>query len=111
MIYYICIMRIRKPINIENEADTVLMAQVASALSHPIRIALLNYVKSKNTVRNDVCNKDLVAHFPYSQSSLSQHVKKLVEAQLFVVVYKDKYSFYSVNMNTLNRYIELLQSL
>jgi len=111
MICYLYIMRIRKPINIENEDETLFMAQIATALSHPIRIALLNYVKSKNTVRNDVCNKDLVAHFPYSQSSLSQHVKKLVDAQLFVVAYKDKYSFYSVNTDTLNKYVELLQSL
>ncbi len=104
-------MRIRKPLNIENEADTLFMAQVATALSHPVRLALLNYVKSKNTVRNDVCNKDLVAHFPYSQSSLSQHVKKLVDAHLFVVEYKEKYSFYSVNTNTLDKYLELLKAL
>lgn len=104
-------MRIRKQLNIENEESTLFLAQVGAALSHPVRIALFNYVKSKNTVRNDVCNKDLVAHFPYSQSSLSQHVKKLLDAQLLTVEYKEKYSFYSVNQDTFDKYLELLQGL
>ncbi len=102
-------MRIRKPINVEKEKDTVFMAKVSAALAHPVRIALLNYVSAKNSIRNDVCNKDLVENFNYSQSSMSQHVKKLVEADLFVVNYEDKFSFYSVNKKTLKRYLDLLQ--
>jgi ArsR family transcriptional regulator len=101
--------RIRKPINVEKEKDTVFMAKVSAALAHPVRVALLNYVSAKNSIRNDVCNKDLVENFNYSQSSMSQHVKKLVEADLFMVNYEEKFSFYSVNKKTLKKYLDLLQ--
>lgn len=104
-------MRIRKTVNIENQDTTIFMAQVANALSHPVRIALVNYVKSKNKVRNDVCNKDLVAYFDYSQSSLSQHVQKLVKAEILTVEYKDKFSLYSVNKETLKKYISLINKM
>jgi len=102
-------MRIRKPLNVEKEKGTLFMAKVASALSHPVRIALLNYVNAKNSVRNDVCNKDLVENFNYSQSSMSQHVKKLIEADLFEVKYEDKFSYYRVNKKTLKKYVALMQ--
>lgn len=104
-------MRIRKALNIENSEDAVFISRIASVFSHPVRIALFKYVKSKDTVRNDVCNKDLVEHFDYSQSSLSQHVKKLVEADLFTVIYKDKFSYYSVNKQTMSRFTSLLKEL
>lgn len=104
-------MKVRKVLNIENSEDAIFMAEIASALAHPVRVALYAYVKNKNIVRNDVCNKDLVAHFDYSQSSLSQHVKKLREANLFKVEYKDKFSFYSINEEVMAKYIQLLKEI
>ncbi|MEL6923369.1 MAG: ArsR family transcriptional regulator [Bacteroidota bacterium] len=104
-------MKVRKPINIEGEEAAVFVAQVADALAHPVRVALLHYVRWKATVRNDVCNKDLVANFDYSQSSLSQHVRKLKEAGLFKVEYKNRFSFYSVDEALLRRYLDTLRDL
>lgn len=101
---YICFVKIKKPINIEGSDNALFIARIADALSHPVRVALIHYVAAKNKVRNDVCNKDLVAHFPYSQSSLSQHVKKLREADLFMVDYIDKFSFYSVNHKAIKKF-------
>lgn len=108
---YLCFMKIKKPINIEGADRAIFIAKVADALSHPLRVALLHYVRNKSKVRNDVCNKDLVAHFPYSQSSLSQHIKKLKECDLFTVEYVDKFSFYSVNMKTLNAFMERIKEI
>ncbi|MEO0473668.1 MAG: ArsR family transcriptional regulator [Bacteroidota bacterium] len=104
-------MQIRKAINIEDSEEAIFIARIADVLSHPVRVALYRYVKEKNQVRNDVCNKDLVAHFPYSQSSLSQHIKKLREVGLFQVEYRDKFSFYSINQNMMDQYIQMIQSL
>lgn len=108
---YICMMKLKKALNIQHSERAMQIAKVADALSHPVRVALIAYVKQKNKVRNDICNKDLVEHFPYSQSSLSQHVKKLKEAGLFTVDYVDKFSFYSVNEQVLNRFLEAIESL
>ncbi len=104
-------MKIRKTLNIENSEDAIFVAEIANALAHPLRVALYAYVKNKNIVRNDVCNKDLVEHFDYSQSSLSQHVKKLREANLFKVEYRDKFSFYSINEEIMTKYIQLLKDI
>ncbi len=104
-------MKIRKELNIEDSENAIVLAKIADALAHPVRVALLHYVSSKKKLRNDVCNKDLVRHFPYSQSSLSQHVKKLKEANLFTVEYKDKFSFYSVNKKTLAAFKKGLSNL
>ncbi|MEM8899442.1 MAG: ArsR family transcriptional regulator [Bacteroidota bacterium] len=104
-------MKLKKEINIENSERAIKVAEVADALAHPLRVALIAYVKQKNTVRNDICNKDLVAYFPYSQSSLSQHIKKLRDANLFTVEYKDKFSFYSVNMKQIESFVEELKAL
>jgi len=104
-------MKIKKALNIEGSEEAMFMAKIADALSHPLRIALVHYVSKKNKVRNDVCNKDLVEHFPYSQSSLSQHVKKLKDAEVFKVEYVDKFSFYSVNKGTLKKFKKDLSAL
>ncbi len=103
-------MKVKKAFNIEGSEEAMMVAEVADALSHPLRVALVHYVSKKNRVRNDVCNKDLVEHFPYSQSSLSQHVKKLREANIFQVEYVDKFSFYSVNKKTLKEFRNALSA-
>lgn len=87
------------------------MAKIADALAHPVRVTLLKYVLHKKNVRNDVCNSDLVKIFDYSQSTISQHVKKLVNAGLFNIVKRDKFTLYSVNLDVLNSYIKQLESL
>ena len=104
-------MKIRKKVNIENSKEALFLSEISDAIAHPVRVALLAYVRNKNVVRNDVCNKDLVDHFDYSQSSLSQHVKKLKDCGLFDVTYQDKFSLYSVNEDLLNKYTQTLLSL
>ena len=48
--------------------------------------------------------------FPYAKTDrLANSLKALVEADLFIVNYEDKFSFYSVNKKTLQKYLDLLQ--
>jgi len=73
---------------------------LANSLAHPVRVALVRYLLNKNCgkgVDNETCNKDLVDLFPYSQSTISQHVKILKEAGVFLTEEKEKYTFYQVN--------------
>ena len=101
-------MRIRKPLSID-DPDILFIAKVAEALAHPVRVSILKYVLESNEVRNDICNSDLVSTFPYSQATLSQHVKKLKEADLFHIEQQDRFSMYRVNTDTLDRYSTLLK--
>ena len=101
----------KKELNIEGSETATLIATLADALSHPLRVSLIHYVSQKNSVRNDVCNKDLVEHFPYSQSSLSQHIKKLVDCGIFTVVYNNKFSFYSVNQQVMKKFLKAVSEI
>ena len=106
-------MRIRAEITSKyiNDADHK-VALVANALAHPLRAALVRYLSTKNYGRgvdNVTCNKDLVKMFDYSQSTVSQHVKILKEAGLFITESKDKFTFYTLNTALLEEFRESLK--
>lgn len=54
------------------------LANLAKALGHPARIAILEFLIRKNAC---ICN-DIVDELPLSQSTVSQHLKALKEAGL-----------------------------
>ncbi|MEO0570301.1 MAG: metalloregulator ArsR/SmtB family transcription factor [Bacteroidota bacterium] len=101
-------MRIRAEISSEyiNQTDCDI-AQIANALGHPVRVALVRYLSEKNNGRgvdNVTCNKDLVQMFDYSQSTISQHVKILKEAGLFLTEQHDKFTHYELNYELLQKF-------
>ena len=103
-------MRLRSSQALDDE-DLNFMAAVSDALGHPARLQILRYVMRESVVRNDICNKELVGIFPQSQATISQHVKKLVEANLFSVNRENGFSFYSVNRETLEKFTSCLNEL
>ncbi|MDH7445520.1 ArsR/SmtB family transcription factor [Aquimarina sp. 2201CG14-23] len=101
-------MRIRAEISSKyiNEEDHKI-ATIANALAHPLRVALVRYLSTKNSgegVDNVTCNKDLVDMFDYSQSTISQHVKILKDSGLFITESKDKFTYYYVNKELLKEF-------
>ena len=56
--------------------ETVRMAHLAKALSHPVRIMILQILAKKNTC---ICG-ELVELLPLAQSTVSQHLKELKRA-------------------------------
>ncbi len=90
------------------------MAEIANALSHPLRVALVRYLSTKDKgdgLDNATCNKDLVEMFDYSQSTMSQHVKILRDCGLFQVVRKDQFRYYFLNRELLNEFYDFLDRL
>lgn len=88
------------------------IAELSNALAHPVRVALVRYLREKNGgqgVDNVTCNKDLVALFGYSQSAISQHVKILKACGLFLSEKKDKYTHYFLNEELLAEFRNLIQ--
>lgn len=98
-------MRIRKDTDLLNEEEILLIADVSDALAHPVRVKLFNYIMVRNADRVDVCNGDLVRAFDYSQSTISQHMKKLVQSGLIHVKRDDKKSLYYANIGRLQMYL------
>ena len=88
------------------------IAALSNAFAHPVRVALVRYLREKNGgkgVDNITCNKDLVALFGYSQSAISQHVKILKESGLFLTEKQDKFTHYFLNQALLEEYRQLIE--
>lgn len=98
-------MRLRKESDDLQEKEILLMAQISDALAHPARIKLFRYIMKCNKERKSVCNKDLVSAFDYSQATISQHVKKLVDADLLQVKKQNRFSYYFVHLGTLQNFV------
>jgi DNA-binding transcriptional ArsR family regulator len=99
-------MRLRKELNELQEEEILLIAQVSDALAHPARIKIYRFIMKCNKDRVSVCNKDVVAAFDYSQATISQHIKKLIDAELVQVQKNDKFSMYYANFGILMKYLD-----
>ena len=62
----------------EFDTKEIRIAQLAKAMGHPARIAILNYLAPNNTC---ICG-DVVSELPLSQSTVSQHLKELKQVGL-----------------------------
>lgn len=103
-------MRIRKDSNEMLEDDILTMASISDALAHPVRIRLFRFIMARNKAMKQVCTKDLVDNFDYAQATISQHIKKLVDAGLIVRNKKDQFSYLFVNIGLLSKYIDIVKS-
>jgi ArsR family transcriptional regulator len=99
------LMRLRKTTGLLDETEAVLIADVSDALAHPARVKIYQFILEKNKDMIPVCNQDLVAAFEYSQSTISQHVKKLIDANLIQMKKQDKKSMYFANIGRLSQYL------
>ena len=75
-------MRLRKESDSMQDDEVLLIAQISDALAHPARINIYRLIMQCNKERTNICNKDVVAAFNYSQATVSQHIKKLVDSGL-----------------------------
>lgn len=98
-------MRLRKELDEMQEKDILLIARISDALAHPVRIKIFRYIMEENKARRQVCNKDLVRHFDYSQATISQHVRKLSDAGLVQVKKVERFSYYYVHLGVLHEYL------
>jgi len=62
----------------EFNADEIKAAEIAKALSHPARVAIIKFLAVQKSC---ICN-DIVEQLPLSQSTVSQHLKELKNAGL-----------------------------
>lgn len=103
-------MRIRKESDQFQEEEVLLIAKASDALAHPARVRIFRYIYNANMIREPICNKDVVQAFDYSQATVSQHIKKLVESELVHVERKDNFSYYYVNIGMLGRYLNAVKT-
>ena len=74
-------------------------ADVMRALGHPVRLSILRILAEK--AQNDCCCTDVTECLPLAQSTVSQHIKVLVDAGLVERSPKGTRNCYSVNTERL----------
>lgn len=95
-------MGLSKTEHFTNEQNT--MANIAKALGHPARIAILEFL-----LRSDRCIcGDIVEHLPLAQATISQHLRALKEAGLIKGTIEGASVCYCVNEETLGQLREYL---
>ncbi len=80
-----------------NTPEDAMAAARFAALAHPARLSILRWLSLHETCR---C-KDVVSSLPLAQSTVSQHLKVLVDAGLVVCDHKKPTSHYRLDRNAL----------
>lgn len=83
------------------------LAAFAKALSHPARIAILKVLAQKNEC---ICG-EIVEVLPLAQSTVSQHLKELVNAGLITGSVDGPRSCYCINWKTFEKFNDDFTSL
>ena len=97
-------MRIRRESELLDD-EIELVATVSDALAHPVRIRIYQYVMQCNRNLVPVYNKTLCEELGYAQATISQHVKKLVDAGLLQTKKEDRYTMFYANIGMLSGYL------
>lgn len=79
------------------EADELELANIAKALSHPARIAILKVLSDGQCICGDIVDR-----LPLSQSTVSQHLKELKSAGLIKGEIDGPRVCYCLNTDILN---------
>ena len=80
--------------------EQIEMANLARALGHPARIAIMDYLASVDTC---ICG-DIVDELPLAQSTVSQHLKELRNAELIQGTIEGNAICYCINTETLQKF-------
>src|SRR5690606_26616275 len=75
------------------------LAREFNALAHPARIQILRYLSSAD----GCCCKDVVGQFGLAQSTVSQHLKILVDAGFLRMRQDGQKSRYAINQEAMQR--------
>ena len=84
--------------------NEIKLADWHKSLAHPARIAILKVIAEKNE-----CNcAELVNTFQLAQSTISQHLKALVNSELIILRHHGTQSVYSLNKKNFQHFLKLL---
>jgi|CXWK01.1.fsa_nt_gi ArsR family transcriptional regulator len=97
---------ISDPVEITNQSPE-LMARQLAALAHPARIGILQQLAGCGPS----CCGQVVENFDLAQSTVSQHLKVLVEAGLVQLRPVAQRSFYEVDAAAMTRLLQMLSAL
>ncbi len=91
----------------ELKMDTDALAKVFKALGHPTRIKIVEHLIKINSC---VCG-EIVNIFPFSQSTISQHLKLLKESGIVHGAVEGPKTCYCIDFDVLNKFKKYVSDL
>ena len=91
----------------EQPIHTDRLAKIFKALGHPTRIKIIEHLIE---IDSCVCG-EIVDIFPFSQSTISQHLKQLKDAGIIMGKIEGLNACYCVNKNVFNEFKDYVSSL
>lgn len=91
--------------NFEFSSKTLEIAAMSKTFSHPARIQIID-ILSKHSDRT--C-KEIVSELPLSQSTVSQHLKELLEVGIICRKKEGSQSLYCIEWNKLERLFKVYE--
>ncbi len=82
------------------------ISKISKALSEPKRIEIILLTSEK-----EMCANDILEKFDITQPTLSHHLKQLTDSNIINVRKKGKMSYYSMNRETLNEYLDFFKKI
>ena len=92
---------------IKRQMDTDRLAKIFKALGHPTRVKIIEHLIRINSC---VCGQ-IVDIFPFSQSTISQHLKLLKDSGIVQGKIEGPTTCYCVNRDILNEFKDYVASL
>lgn len=78
------------------------LADFANVISYPARVAILNQIAGKESC---ICG-EIVEVLPLAQSTVSQHLKELLKAELITGTVDGVKSCYCINWKTFEKFVK-----
>lgn len=91
----------------QNELSTEHLSKIFKALSHPTRIRILRHLKKINEC---VCG-EIVEIFPFSQSTISQHLKLLKDSGIVKGEVNGPSTCYCIDHDIFNKFKKIVSDL
>ncbi len=82
------------------------ISKISKALSEPKRIEIIQL-----TSQTEMCANNILEKFDITQPTLSHHMKQLTECKLMNVRKDGKMSYYSLNKEILDDYINTIEKM
>jgi ArsR family transcriptional regulator len=89
-----------------NEDEASATAALFSALGNPARVKIVNLLASSN---EPVCLCNLIDPLGLAQATVSEHLKRLVQAGLLLREERGKWSYFSLNTEAFERVAALAE--
>lgn len=99
-----CCVALAAPVMNDGEASAT--ATLFSALGNPARVKIVNLLAGSN---EPVCLCNLIEPLGLAQATVSEHLKRLVEAGLLLREERGKWSYFSLNTEAFERVAALAE--